>query len=148
MGPHGMGRRPPPGYGPQDPDAMPGRYGPPDGARTPGGTPYRSEGMNYEPTSPSVYSTGDNAPYSAYAARAQSPARSRQSPYGSRTQSPAGGRIPQGAPPPMPTMPDQSRYLSNQRQSNMVYDSVVQPVDDTRGMAPQPVDQSHELPAE
>lgn len=145
MGPAGMGRRPPPGYGPQDPDAMSGRYGPPDGARTPGGT-YRSEGMNYEPTSPSNYGPGEDAPYAAYGARAQSPARSRQSPYGSRAQSPAGGRIPQGVPPPMPSLPDQSQYSSNQRQSNMVYDAVVQPIEDRRGMALGVSDAPQELP--
>lgn len=136
MGPAGMGRRPPPGYGPQDPDAMPGRYGPPDGARTPGGT-YRTEGMNYEPTSPSNYGTGENVSHGAYGARAQSPARSRHSPYGSRAQSPAGGRIPPGAPPPLPSMPDQSDYLPNQRQPNMAYEAVVEPIDDARRIVPQ-----------
>lgn len=171
-GPAGMGRRPPPGYGPQDADGMQARYGPPDGARTPGGTPYRPESMNYDPDSPTIYGPGENIPYGAYGARAQSPARARQSPYGSRAQSPAGGRIPEGVPPPMPSMPhhspygsraqspaggripqgipppmpempDQSQYMPNQRQSAMVYDSVVEPADDRRSMGNQP----QELPS-
>lgn len=135
MGPAGMNRRPPPGYGPQDPEVMQGEYGPPDGARTPGGSQYRPEGPNYEPTSPSDYGDGGNAPYIAYGARAQSPARSRHSPYGSRAQSPAGGRIPQDVPPPMPNMPDQSQYPP--RQSSMVYDAVVEPASDMPRRTPQ-----------
>lgn len=134
----GMSRRPPPGYGPQSPEALLGGYGPPEGAPGPSNnTPYRAEGAGYEPTSPSNYGPSPNPGYVAYGSRAQSPARPRVSPYGSRAQSPASGRVSQEMPPPMPMMPDQSQYETRQTQPSMVYDAVVQPTGGMSRTSPQ-----------
>ena len=99
MIPPGVGRRPPPGYGPAPIDTN---------------DAYANQGLPMnEPYSPSNY--GSEAPQGygglAYGARAQSPSQRRQSPYGSRTQSPVDGRPNHELPPAMPSMPAQ--YGSN-----------------------------------
>lgn len=105
MIPAGMSRRPPPGYGPQNPS--PQGYGPP--LSVPNNSYLRPNEPGYEPPSPSNYGTDINAgpAATAYGARAQSPAQRHQSPYGARVQSPAGVETIQEVPPAMPDMPGQ-----------------------------------------
>lgn len=129
MIPAGMNRRPPPGYGPQNPAGMDGGYGPPQGSNR---NFSRPDEPGFEPPSPSIY--GSEAPVghgglaygsraqspaarrqSPYGSRAQSPVARRQSPYGSRAQSPSGGLPPQAMPPAMPPMPDQYAPTMHQR---------------------------------
>lgn len=131
MIPAGMGRRPPPGYGPQYPESSPGGNDSPEGNQAPGGgIPYRVDHANLTRTEPFEYDPDRNSAYIPYGARAQSPARTRASPYGSRAQSPAGGRIPQEMPPPMPTARDQSQYLPRQPPSPTPHDPDMQRMTD------------------
>lgn len=109
---HGS-RRPPPGYPPNGVDSgsdrvassveYPLAMGPP----LPAGVPQQyidDDQRRLDARSPSIYTQADE-PQNAYGARAQSPARDRTSPYGSRVHSPSGtlrGHSPTPAMPPMP----------------------------------------------